>query len=86
MIKYRPQRYWLDEAMKEYKTFETVETMFAYVVKQNEGYFTKEDLTISKDYGPDKRIDWKETRMILTSHYGPESYDNPIPIGWCSLE
>jgi len=86
MLKYRPHTYFLKDAMKGFKTFETEDEMFKYIVEQNIGYFTEEDLTISKDYGPDKRIDWKETRMILTSHYGPESYNNPIPIGWCSLE
>lgn len=86
MLKYRPHTYFLKDAMKGYKTFTTKDEMFKYIVEQNMGYFTEEDLTISKDYGPDKRIGWKETRMILTRQYGPESYNEPIPIGWCSFE
>ena len=86
MLKYRPHRYFLDEAMEGFKIFETKEEMFDYIVKDNPGYLSKDDLSISKDYGPDKRIDWKETRMILTRQYGPKSYNEPIPIGWCSFE
>lgn len=86
MIKYRPHRYFLDEAMEGFRTFETKEEMFDYIVKDNFGYFSKDDLSISKDYGPDKRINWKETRMILTRQYGSKSYNEPIPIGWCSFE
>lgn len=87
MFKYRPQRGTLEDAMKEAKEFITMDQMFDYIVKSDPFHaLQKEDLSISEDIGKDDRIDWVETRNVLTKRYGKDVYDTPQAIGWCSME
>lgn len=88
MIKYRPHRETLDEAMKEEKIFNSIEDMYNHIVSEwNSGnLFSKDDLIISDDLGKDERIDWKETRYVCTKRMGDEIYDVPQCIGMCSIE
>lgn len=86
MIKYRPHRGLLDDAMAEMKTFNTLDEMFEYIVQDCYGYLCKEDLSVSEDFGKDSRIDWKETRHVCTSRFGAAVYNVPICIGMCSIE
>ncbi len=86
MIKYRPHRRTLDEAMAEMQTFETSDQMLEYVADNSYGLFTKDDLTISDDFGKDNRINWRETRYICTQRFGEVKYDVPQCIGMCSFE
>jgi hypothetical protein len=73
--------------MKEAKEFITMDQMFDYIVKSDPLHLLqKEDLSISEDLGKDDRIDWTETRNVLTKRYGKDVYDTPQAIGWCSME
>lgn len=86
MIKYRPHRRLLDEAMAEMKTFDTIDEMFTFVVQDWSGCLSKEDLSISDNIGKDSRIDWNETRYVCTKRVGSKIFDIPQCIGMCSIE
>ena len=85
MIKYRPHRGSLGDAMAEYKEFNNISDMFKHI-KKYWGYAIRlEDLSISESYGEDKRINWTSYRYILTRQWGDEVYDIPQCIGFCDL-
>lgn len=86
MVKYRPHKGLLADAMAEMKTFNTVDEMLEYIASKYSDYLSKEDLSISDDLGKDHRIDWKETRYVCTKRFGSESYATPMCIGMCSIE
>ena len=88
MIKYRPHRGGLAEAMKEVREFDTEEDLKAFVAKQwNDGYpvelFTAEDLVLGDVLGDDPRIGWKNVRHLCVKRMGKDVYDVPQCIGWC---
>lgn len=85
MVKYRPHRRTLDEAMSEMQQFTSVQDMFESIAKDCP-LFDKEDLSITEDMGKDSRIDWKECRYVCTRRMGAEKYDIPQCIGMCSIE
>ena len=74
------------------KEFKSIEEMFKYI--ESESYssilgiylYKAEDLSIGESLGKDDRIDWKETRYILTKRCGMLIYDTPQCIGMCSIE
>ena len=87
MFKYRPHRGALEDAMKEAHEFITMDQMFDYIVRSDPFHaLRKEDLSITENLGKDDRIDWSETRNVLTKRYGKDVYDTPQAIGWCSME
>lgn len=90
MIKYRPVKSTLDEAMEEEKSFDTPEAMFDYIVKDWQEFgndlFTKEDLSIEEKPGKDHRIYWKECREVYVKRIGQDVYKTPQCIGYCSFE
>ena len=89
MIYYRPHKGTLADAMAQMQTFDTIDEMFDFIVKDWSVYgdvFTKEDLSVGEDEGKDDRIDWKETRYVCTSRMRNEVYDVPQCIGMCSFE
>ena len=89
-IKYRPVRSTLSEAMEEEKSFDTIDAMFDYIVKDWQEFgndlFSKEDLSIEEKPGKDKRINWKECREVYVKRMGQEMYTTPQCIGYCSFE
>lgn len=89
MIKYRPHRSTLSEAMKEAKEFNTVDEMYDYIVSNwnmDEKLITKENLSIGEKLGKDTRIGWKETRYVFINRIGNEIFSDPQCIGMCSIE
>lgn len=86
VIKYRPHRRFLDESMAEAQTFSSIDKMFDYIVSQNPGLFSKEDLSVGSNWGKDQRIDWSETRYVCTRRFGDEEFCFPQCIGFCSME
>lgn len=84
MVKYRPHRELLADAMREARLFATVEEMYEWIA--SEGWCSPEDLSISENRGKDSRIDWEETRYVCTKRMGTEVYDVPQCIGMCSIE
>ena len=72
--------------------FQSIEEMFKYI--EDESYssllgmrlYKAEDLSIGESLGKDDRIDWKETRYILTKRCGMTIYITPQCIGMCSIE
>lgn len=91
-IKCRPHRGSLEESMALQKEFKSIEEMFKYI--ESESYssilgiylYKAGDLSIGESLGKDDRIDWKETRYILTKRCGMVIYDTPQCIGMCSIE
>ena len=89
MTKYRPHRGTLDAAMLESREFDSIESMFKYIVEDWNSViesFNISDLSLTDDNGKDNRIDWKETRYICTRRIGTENYKVPQCIGMCSIE
>lgn len=88
MVKYRPQRGGLAEAMAEMKIFETVDEMKKYISETSDEYFqiSVEDISISEPHGDDWRINWLNVRYVLTRRLGRENYNPPLPIGYCSID
>lgn len=75
MIKYRPQRGSLEESAEEMQVFNSKEEMFASIVNDWSGFISYDDLSITKDFGQDSRINWKETRYVYGSYVGPTVTD-----------
>lgn len=71
-IHYRPNRRYLDEAMKEEVTFDKMEELLEFLVIDGYHQFSKEDVYFSY-YGYDDRIDW-ETYIVCTGKLGDENY------------
>lgn len=89
MVKYRPHRGALCDAMAEMKIFDSVEDMFHYIVEDWKPYgnpFDVGDLTITCDEGKDERINWKEGRYVCTRRMREKVFDEPQCIGMCSIE
>lgn len=80
MFIYRPNRYWLDEAMAEKKEFSSIEEMVNYLVTDHPNAFDVEDVYVSY-YGYDDRISW-ETYIVLTNRYRDNNAVHPI--GYCT--
>lgn len=85
MIKYRPHRGGLDEAMKEYKEFTDIAEMLKYIEQTHEGKLTTHNIVIDESHGEDSRIGWKSSRYVCTTRYGNEKYSVPQCIGMCDL-
>ena len=87
MIKYRPQRGGLSEAMAEAREFESYDDMFDFVCKDWNGWVKKEDIVLTDPFGDDDRIGWKNVRHICIAKLGNEDYiekyGNPQCIAWC---
>ena len=90
MIKYRPNRSTLEEAMANAKEFDNLDKMYDYIIadwnNSDVKLFDKEDLSVSKDLGADRRIGWKETRYVCVKRMGSQIYEHPQCIGMCSIE
>lgn len=92
IIRYRPHRGGLEESMALQKEFQSIEEMFKYI--EDESYssglgihlYKAEDLSIGESLGKDDRIDWKETRYVLSKRCGMTIYDTPQCVGMCSIE
>ena len=85
MVKYRPHRGSLADAMAEYKEFDSVDEMIHHIVHEWSGYISAEDISIGENQGADDRIGWKAWRYVLTSRVGDTNYDIPQCIGMCDL-
>lgn len=91
MVKYRPHKGNLGEAIEKTIEFKSIEEMFSHIVKEWENWNGKTvfeicDLSLSEDLGKDKRTDWKETRHVCTKRIGEDIYTIPQCIGMCSIE
>lgn len=94
MIKYRPNRHLLTDAMKEYKEFNTMEEMCDYIIKNWEDDWKNTNVNDRhsivgvfvdpKDYGEDERIGWKHWRYILMIYREGEKC-TCYPCGYCDL-
>lgn len=93
MIKYRPHRGCLAEAVAEAREFPTVEEMKDYVYRswmlgwESAPLFNREDIVIGEILGDDDRIGWKNVRHVCVKRMGSEDYmalyGSPQCIGWC---
>lgn len=88
-IKYRPHRGSLKESMSLEKEFNSIEEMFEFIVNdtfKNAKLYEVSDLSIGENLGKDDRINWRETRYVLTKRCGMLTYSTPQCIGMCSFE
>ena len=89
MIKYRPHRGSLEDAMAESMNFNYVADMLWYIERESQGAIKVGDITISQSYGEDERIGWKSWRYIKTVKMCGRDYSNGnhsgIVIGMCDL-
>ena len=88
MIKYRPHKGSLADAMAEAKEFETVAEMKNYFYEDwNDGaaeeLFSKEDIVIGDPLGDDNRIGWKNVRHVCVKRIGAKILDTPQCLAWC---
>ncbi len=77
MIKYRPQRGLLSDAMKEAKEFDTVEEMYKYIVEEHAKPFGKrpfevDDLELHELNCDDERIGWKNIGYVCSKRFFEE--------------
>lgn len=88
MIRYRPQRGGLDEAMAEAREFNTIDEMKQYVWYRWNSFtdgrelFSAEDIVIGEILGDDNRIGWKNVRHVCVKRMGAQIYPTPQCIGW----
>lgn len=88
MIKYRPHRGGLDEAMSEAREFNTIDEMKQCICDQWNSWadgkeiLTAEDIVIGEILGDDNRIGWKNVRHVCVKRMGAEIYPTPQCIGW----
>ena len=90
MIKYRPHRATLQDAMKEAREFENYDELKRFVVDEwtrksdwigeppylycTEPPFAESDIVIGDVLGDDDRIGWKNVRHVCTKRYGSKDY------------
>ena len=79
MIKYRPHRGSLDDAMKEAREFETYDDMKRHVMREHAiggmiTMFDLDDIVICDALGDDDRIGWKNVRYVCVKRYGSDDY------------
>ena len=91
ILKFRPHKGSLDDAMQEAREFNTVDSMFEYIVSLWEQLelgkvLKKEDFCIGSWLGPDERIGWKACWAVCTYRCGNQEYNIPQCIGMCSME
>ena len=75
VIKYRPQRGGLAEAMREAKEFQTIDEMKLYIC--DDWGIDASEITIDEPHGNDDRIGWKNVRYVCK---------NGLAIGYCSID
>ena len=89
MIKYRPHRGLLSEAMSEMKTFGTIDEMKSYIISQWDYFpergpcFGPVDIVIRELYMDDDRIGWKNVCHVCVKRLWNEIYESPQCIGMC---
>lgn len=94
MIKYRPNRGSLQDAMKEAREFKSYEEMKRHILQEGAVWntdgitmFDLEDIVIGDVLGDDERVEWKNVRMVCVKRYGGDDYVKlygcPQCIGWC---
>lgn len=92
MIKYRPHRGSLEEAMQEERTFESIDDMKIFVYEEHKRVIGKapfglDDIVIGDVLGDDKRIVWRNVRHVCVKRYLDDDYmkeyGSPQCIGWC---
>lgn len=85
MIKYRPQRGGLQEAMEQSKEFTDIADMLNYIAECSNGLIKAKNIVISYSNGEDDRIGWKSWRYVCVTEFGSEHYNIPQCIGMCDL-
>ena len=85
MIKYRPHRSTLADAMSEYKEFSDIKDMLLFIEQSHKPFLKASDIVITESHGLDNRIGWNSSRYVCTKQLGDEKYDVPQCIGMCDL-
>lgn len=85
MIKYRPHKGSLADAMAEYREFDSIAKMLKHIESQLNGYVSTSDIVIGEAHGKDERVGWNSWRYVCTVRFGDERYLIPQCIGTCDL-
>lgn len=92
MIKYRPHRGSLADAMAEMKTFNTLDEMKQHIVSEwdymdwGTNCFDPDDIVIHELHLDDDRIGWKNVCYVCVKRLWNEHYDTPQCIGMCTFD
>lgn len=87
MVKYRPHRGGLAEAMAEAKEFETVEEMIKHICVEDDFFRIRpEDVIIGDPEGDDLRVNWMNVHIVSTKRINNTIYEPPAAIGFCSID
>ena len=87
MVRYRPHRGGLAEAMAESKAFATITEMKEHICNEDEFFEIRpEDIEIGEPHGHDLRVGWYNVRLVTTKRIRDTVYDPPAAIGFCTIE
>ena len=87
MVRYRPHRGGLAEAMAEAKEFGSLAEMIDYICAEDDFFkIMPDDIIISEPHGHDLRVNWMNVRMVTTKKINNTVYDPPAAIGFCCIE
>lgn len=90
MIKYRPVRGSLLDAMSAHRDFLTVQDMFEWIVEHYASIscgpapFDVSDLVLGDTVVNDRRIGWVDTRAVCVKRWLSITYEHPACIGHCA--
>jgi hypothetical protein len=85
MIKFRPHRGSVNDAMKEAVEFNRMEELKSHIVSLFENAFSEDDIVIDESEVDDERIDWHHTHYVCVKRFGPKKYDCPQCIGMVDI-
>ena len=90
MIKYRPHRGGLVEAMMYAKIFENIDDLKRHICEEwnidGLRLIEGDDIVIGEIIGDDNRVGWKNIRYVLTKRCGAQQYAYPQCIGICTFD
>lgn len=87
MIKYRPHRGGLAEAMQESKEFGNINDMIEYICSLDDLFrILPDDVTIGEPCGNDDRVGWRNVRYVFAKRIRNTVYEPPVIIGCCTFD
>lgn len=85
MLIYRPHRELLSEAMREAKTFDSLDKLKQYVVdwwnRLGKDMLSTDDIVLGKETFDDERVGWKNCHYLCAKRLGKDNYAHPQCIG-----
>lgn len=89
-IIYRPHKGSIDESMQQAKEFLSEQEMKEFIVNDWNNLFDVDDIVINEESHEDRRIGWRNVRMVTTKRMGDQDnialYGCPQAIGYCATD